>query len=87
MAAALEDMFWLPLPETLYGKEQQEHARQCGPYVCGLELKTQSLSLELLVRARSHLRCSCVLYADTKQRAFCMDWLDTTLRELDIPVT
>ena len=78
-------LYWFTLPPDLLTAEQLEHAPECGPYVLSLELLDGALSLELLVRARGRLRCSCVAYASPVQRAWGMDALDALLRELDIP--
>ncbi|WP_461209414.1 hypothetical protein [Desulfocurvus sp. DL9XJH121] len=86
MRGVLDDLYWLPLPDALRSPEQAEHADDCGPHVLGLELGEDSVSLELLVRAKGRMRCSCVTYADEAQRAWAMDTLDKMLKELDIPV-
>jgi hypothetical protein len=86
MKSAMEAMYWLDLPAALLSAEQREHAADCGPHSVGVELGEDWVHAELLVRARNRLRCSCVCYADAAQRAWVMDELDRTLRELDIPV-
>jgi hypothetical protein len=85
LGSGMEGLYWLPLPPDLLGAEQMEHAPECGPHVLSLELLDEGLSLELLVRARGRLRCSCVAYATPAQRAWGMDTVDALLRELDIP--
>lgn len=86
LASGMDGLYWFPLPPELLMAEQREHAPRCGPHVLSLEVLDDALSLELLVRARGILRCSCIAYADQSQRAWGMDTLDTLLRELDIPV-
>lgn len=83
--SSLEDLYWLPTPKELLGAEQLEHP-DCGPHQMALELGPSWLKLELLVRARAIIRCSCISYASPALRAHMMDWLDQLLRELDIPV-
>ena len=51
-----------------------------------LETGRDWVRLEFLVRARQILRCSCVAYATKEQCDYMMDYLDTTLKEWDIPV-
>lgn len=85
LGSGMEGLYWLPLPPELLTAEQLEHGPECGPYVLSLELLDEGLSLELLVRARGRLRCSCVAYAGPAQRAWGMDAVDALLRELDIP--
>lgn len=86
MKSSMDAMYWLDLPEALLSAEQRDHTGDCGPHSVGVELGEDWVHAELLVRARNRLRCSCVCYADAAQRAWVMDELDRTLRELDIPV-
>ena len=86
MASSMDDLYWLDVPEDLLSQEQRDHLPDCGPYSMGLELLDDRVQLELLVRARSRIRCSCVAYADAAQRALAMDALDTIFHDLDIPV-
>ncbi len=86
LAASLEGLFWLPLPRELLTAEQLEHFDLCGPYCLSLDCGHDQLRLELLVRAMNKLHCSCIAYATAEQRAYIIDFLDTLLRELDIPV-
>jgi hypothetical protein len=86
MASAVDGIFWMDVPESLYSDEQEEHAAQCGPYSMALEIGEDWLKLELLVRARSRVRCSCVAYATPPQRAHMVERVDSLLHELDIPV-
>ncbi|BBD07631.1 hypothetical protein [Desulfovibrio ferrophilus] len=85
-AASMGGIYWLNLPEDLLSTEQAEHAPECGPHAFGIEIGEESITLELLVRARGRMRCSCVTYADAAQRAWGMDTLDGMFEELDIPV-
>lgn len=84
----LDGIYFLPVPEDLLSPEQAEHAGECGPHIMALEVLPDfgALKLELLVRGRGRLRCSCVTYADAAQRTWAMDHLDTFIRELDIAV-
>jgi hypothetical protein len=86
LTGGLDDIWYLPVPEEMLGDEQREHCGECGPYTMVLETGEDWLKLELLVRARGKLRCSCIAYATPELRARVMDWLDTLIRELDIPV-
>jgi len=86
MASAMDGLYWLDMPENLLSDEQREHLQGCGPYSMGLELLDDCVQLELLVRARNKIRCSCVAYADAEQRTFAIDAVDTLFHDLDIPV-
>lgn len=85
-AASLGGLYWLNLPENLLSEEQREHAEECGPHAFGIEIGENSVTLELLVRGRGRMRCSCVTYADHDQRTWGMDTVDNFFKELDIPV-
>ena len=63
---------------------QQEHVESCGPHVMGLEIEENFVRLELLVRARSRMRCECVHYASPELRDRMIVWLENLLAELGI---
>ena len=84
--ASVEDMYWLEIPDNLLSTEQREHAAQCGSFVCSLETGPNWLKVELLIRGRGKLRCSCIAYADPGQRDWILDQVDAMLAELAIPV-
>ncbi len=86
MASSMNDLYWLDVPPELLTQEQRDHLPDCGPYSMGLELLDNAVQLELLVRARNKIRCSCVAYADADQRAYALDALDRLFHDLDIPV-
>ncbi len=86
LAGSLDGIFWLPLPEHLLSSEQREHTEDCGPHSMALETGDGWLRMELLVRSRGKVRCSCIAYATPAQREHMIEYLDSLLRELDIPV-
>jgi hypothetical protein len=63
LSSGMPGLYWLPVPPDMLEAKRKEHLDACGPYVMALELLPDALSLELLVRARNTLRCSCVGYA------------------------
>lgn len=82
----LEHIFYIPFPHEMLNDEQQQHYETCGPYTLILETGRNWLKLELLVRGRGKLRCSCIQYCTPEQRQQMIDFLDNFIRELDIPV-
>ncbi len=80
----LDGIFYIPVPENLLQDEQKEHLGECGPYFMALEVLENELKLELLVRARNKLRCSCVCYATPEQRNHMLDYLDNFINDLEI---
>lgn len=86
-AGSLDGIYYLPLPEELLTETQREHAAECGPHICVLEvLEEGALKLELLVRAQNKLRCECVFYATEPQRQYIITFLDDFIRQMDISV-
>ena len=89
----LEGIYYLPLPEELLQPEQKDHLGECGPYFMAVELvegpsemSECQVKLELLVRARNKIRCSCVTYATSAQRKHMIEYLDQFIEELEISV-
>jgi hypothetical protein len=84
LGGPVSDVFFLPLPEELLDTEQAAHAEGCGPHVMALEMDEDCLRLELLVRARGRLRCSCIKLATPEQRAHMMAYLDDMCAQLGV---
>lgn len=87
----IDDIYYLPLPKEQLVPEQVEHLDECGPYMMALEVikhvgGTYDFKLELLVRGRNRMRCSCVAYGTPGQREYMIEFLDSFIRDLDIPV-
>lgn len=87
----LEGIYYLPLPEEMLRQEQKDHLEECGPFFMALETvqtphEEHHIRLELLVRARNKMRCSCVMYATPAQRKHMIDYLDKFIEELGIAV-
>ena len=85
---ALDNLFYIPLPAEILSLEQKEHNEECGEYFIALELvdkfETFDLRLELLVRAKNKLRCSCVCYCTKEQEAYILNYLHTFLEKIKI---
>jgi hypothetical protein len=86
LGGGMDGIYFLPVPEALLTSEQREHVEDCGPHVMAVETEETGVNLELLVRAKGKIRCSCIAYATPEQRSWAMDWLDGLIRSLDIPV-
>lgn len=86
----IEGIWYLPVPEELLEPEQRDHLPECGPYMMALELieriEVCDFKLELLVRARNRMRCSCVAYASPRQREWIIGMLDELFHAQDVPV-
>lgn len=86
MRGPIDGLYYIDVPAELLSDEQTAHAAECGPHVMAVEVEDEFLRLELLVRARGKMRCSCVHYAGPEARAWAMNQLDAIIREQDIQV-
>jgi len=77
---AMVGLYWLELPPDLYSKPQQGHEEH-GPFFLGVEIDSQSVKFELLVRSQSNLHCSCIAHASSIQRQFVLDFIDKMVQE------
>ena len=76
MKSALDNLYWLPVPNVLLSSLQMEHYLTCGPYRMALELDKNTVTLELLTRALNTLHCECIAPASAALRTHMIDWLD-----------
>lgn len=89
-SGSIEDIYYLPLPDALLNEEQKDHLEECGPYFMALESvwspDAGTLKMELLVRGRQKIRCSCVCYPNPQQRDHMLNYLDDFIKDLGIYV-
>jgi hypothetical protein len=76
-------IYWVPLAADVLTEIQQQHT-DCQPFYVAIELQEDQLALELLVRTKHRVRCSCIAYATENQRTWMMDLVDTIFQRLDI---
>ncbi|SKA78700.1 hypothetical protein SAMN02745704_01180 [Paucidesulfovibrio gracilis DSM 16080] len=85
----IEGIWYVPISEALLEQEQQEHLDSCGPYMMALERidrpECSDFKLELLVRARNRMRCSCVAYASPAAREWAINLIDEIFQAQDVP--
>jgi len=86
LQGSMEGIYWLALPEPLLLEEQRAHMEECGPFVASLETGDGWIKVELLIRGRGKLRCSCIGYATAEQRHWLIAQVDAMLGELNIAV-
>jgi hypothetical protein len=86
LRGAIEDIYYIPVPDNLLTEEQKDHCNECGPYILAAETGEDWLKMELLVRAQNKIRCSCITYAQPAVREELMTFIDDFIKELDIPV-
>ena len=64
---------------------QKEH-EGCKPHVFALMLEDDSLSVELLVRIKTSIKCDCMGYANHEQREWLIQKMDLILEKLEIQI-
>jgi hypothetical protein len=84
LQAGLEGVYWLPVPKGMLTAKQSEHFEHCGPYCLALEVETNSVHLELLVRGIGRITCECLAFASEALRNHMIAYLEGMLQELNI---
>ena len=80
---AMDGIYWIPVEEGLLGPVQAAH-EECRPFLFALELHSDMLSVELLVRTRQRIRCDCIAYATEAQRNWIVDTVDAIFERLKL---
>ncbi len=83
IAARLEGIWWVDLPEDLLSPEQFSH-RDHSPFRFAVELGDDFVRFEMLIRSRETMRCSCIGYATRVQRDFILAFADKLVEELGL---
>ncbi len=86
LQGSMPGLFWLPIPSSMHTPLQEEHAKECGPYVMGFEIQHNAVQLELLVRAQNALHCACVGYASPELQMHMMRYVEELLEKLSIRI-
>jgi len=84
LQAGLEGVYWLPVPKDMLTAMQTEHFEHCGPYCLALDVETNAVHLELLVRGMGRISCECLAFASEKLRNHMIAYLEGMLQELHI---
>ncbi len=84
LRSSIEDVYWLPVPESLLTPIQSEHREKCGPYCMALEVENQAVRLELLIRGLGCISCRCLSFASVDLRNLMIAYLEDILSELKI---
>jgi len=86
IAASLQDIWWVNLPEDLLSSDQFEH-RDCRPFRFAVEVGEPEVGdsfvrFEMLIRSQQTMRCACIGYATRQQRDFILGFADRLVEEL-----
>ena len=82
-ASRVDGIYWLPVESGLLTAEQAEHA-DCHPLCFAIDLESDRLAFELLLRTQNRMQCSCMGYATEAQRNWLIRYADTILEQLEI---
>ncbi len=82
-APGFSGLYWLPLEEHVYAEVQKSHS-ECRPHYFALELTSERLACEMLVRTNNKVRCDCIQYATESQRSWLMQAVDSFFDRLEI---
>ena len=80
---SVSGLYWLPLDEQLYADVQKTHS-DCQPFYFALELTSERLACETLVRTNNRVRCQCIQYATESQRNWLIQVVDAFFDRLGI---
>jgi len=83
LSSSLDKIFWIQIPNELLTQEQLRH-KECGPYICALELGKDWLKLEFFVRSSKNIRCTCSGYCTARQRDFVIGYANRIIEELGV---
>lgn len=79
----LDGIYWIPLEQENLTDIQAEHT-ECQPFYFAVELKSDMLTCELLIRTKSRVRCDCIGYATEKQLSWLIGFVDALFDKLEI---
>jgi hypothetical protein len=83
VTAAIEGIYWIPVPAEMLSATQQAH-RECQPHYVAVDLDQNRMACELLVRTQNRVRCNCIGYATEKQFSWLMALIDNVFNQLKI---
>ncbi len=69
---ALNDIFWIPIPEHLLTPTQAAH-KECQPFFFAIEFGEDFVSFEFLARTHHRIRCECIAPATPPQRVYLLE--------------
>ena len=76
-------VYWILIDQDILNDTQKQHT-DCQPFYFAVELLTDRLACEFLVRTRNRMRCSCMENADERQRNWFIDFADSIFERLEI---
>ena len=84
-ASAMDGLYWLQIAKQVLSELQIDH-EACQPYYFAIDLESDRMVIELLVRTKNRVRCPCMAYATETQCVWLMRQMDAILDRLEITV-
>ncbi len=82
-ASGIDGIYWIFIEPELLTEEQAAHI-ECQPLCFGVDLETDRLTCELLVRTQRKVKCTCIGYATEIQRNWVIRYIDGIFDKLEI---
>ena len=84
-ADAIDGLYWLRIEKEVFSELQNEHEK-CQPFYFAIDLESDRVVIELLVRTKNRVRCACMAYATETQCVWLMGQMDEIFERLEITV-
>jgi len=82
-AAEMGGVYWIRLDSEILTENQVAHS-ECHPFFAAVDLATERLACELLIRTQNRVRCSCMAYANETQRNWLIQLIDDIFDRLEL---
>jgi hypothetical protein len=81
--STMEQVFWVKFPKDLLSSIQFQHTA-CQPHAFAVELGSDWVKLEFLVRSLETMKCDCAAYCTDPQRDYIINFADRMLDQLEV---
>ena len=82
-SSELDHLYWFRLDDEILTPVQTEH-KNCYPFYFAVELESDRICFELLIRTKNRVRCDCMAYATEDQRNWLIRSVDAAFARLNI---
>ena len=82
-SAAIDGIYWLPVATEVLSDIQISHTK-CRPFYFAIDLDSDRITIELLVRTKNRVSCACMAYATEKQCTWLIRQVDKIFAQLEI---
>lgn len=82
-SSEIEKLFWVEIPKELLNEIQSRHI-ECQTYFFAVEMGVDWIRVELFIRSKKGLHCTCQSLCTPRQRDFIFSFIDKMIEDLDI---